>query len=590
MFFPYSASPPPLKGSSDETQAGAAADGSTEPSPLSAVLETRRGGEPAPEVLSAQSTVQQPSVPSQTLPSARGVDDLQRSRPGCLLTGIAAAVGALAGAAVAGLILVVVLSNDDAPSTAEATAMQPASVPDDAVDTDDDFDEASLQPAQQSVSSALQGNDEGAAVGESAPAESTGDTDFWSQVLANANLFGSSASDDSPTAGDSSSSGDETIDLDPNVLAETWARMLAGASDQPGAPLGSRIEGINVKAVLEEVQESVVIVKIATDDGGEGGGSGFVVSSRGHIVTNAHVVEDADTVDVRLFGGELLSAEVIASDSTRDLAVLKIDRDGLPAVRLGSTDGVEVGDEVIAIGNALDIIGEPTVTAGIVSGLDRYIEFPDGKRLVKLIQTDAAINPGNSGGPLVNAAGEVIGVNTAIQASSSTLRGIAEGIGYAISIDHARPIIDQLLEGVVQAKAYLGVRIISVEDFIASNRVPEEPDDPDANLGDRGPETVEPGPDPDDDLADVDVAPEVTYGALVVGIDAGEAADQAGIEPGDVIIEFDGVEIRTSEDLVVEILARLPGSRVELGVIGGDGRLRSVELILGSFVPDDTAG
>ncbi len=497
----------------------------------------------------------------------------------------------------AGLILLVVLGNDDTPRIVEATAPQPASMLVDAVGPDastdisnaDDFDAASLQPAQQSVASALRDNDEGAGAASSAPEGSTGDADFWSQVLANVDLFASLTSDDSAAAGGSSATGDEAIDLDPNVLAETWARMLDGASNQPGAPLGSRIEGINVKAVLDEVQESVVIVKVATDDG-EGGGSGFVVSSRGHIVTNAHVVEDAVTVDVRLFGGELLSAEVIASDSTRDLAVLKVDREGLPAVRLGSTDGVEVGDEVIAIGNALDIIGEPTVTAGIVSGLDRYIEFPDGKRLVKLIQTDAAINPGNSGGPLVNAAGEVIGVNTAIQASSSTLRGIAEGIGYAISIDHARPIIDQLLEGVVQAKAYLGVRIISVEDFIASNRAPEEPDDPGGSLRDSGPETVEPGPDPDDELADVAVAAEVTYGALVVGVDAGEAADEAGIEPGDVIIEFDGAEIRTSEDLVVEILARLPGTRVELGVIGGDGRLRRVELELGSFVPDDTAG
>ena len=178
-------------------------------------------------------------------------------------------------------------------------------------------------------------------------------------------------------------------------------------------------------------------------------------------MTNAHVVEDAETVEVRLFGGELLPAEVTAVDPTRDLAILQVDRDGLPTVRLGSTDGVEVGDEVIAIGNALDIIGEPTVTSGIVSGLDRFIDLEDGTRLVRLIQTDAAINPGNSGGPLVNAAGEVIGVNTAIQANAMLSRGIVEGIGYAISIDHVRPIIDGMLEGVVQARAFLGVRITS---------------------------------------------------------------------------------------------------------------------------------
>ena len=147
-------------------------------------------------------------------------------------------------------------------------------------------------------------------------------------------------------------------------------------------------------------------------------------------------------------------------------------------MRLGSTDGVEVGDEVIAIGNALDIIGEPTVTSGIVSGLNRYIVFEDGKRLVRLIQTDAAINLGNSGGPLVNAAGEVIGVNTAIAGR------LAEGIGYAISIDHARPIIDLLLEGVVQAKAYLGVSIVSVEDWI-NRDVPPDADELGAGAGRR---------------------------------------------------------------------------------------------------------
>ena len=240
---------------------------------------------------------------------------------------------------------------------------------------------------------------------------------------------------------------------------------------------------------------------------------------------------------------------------------------------------------MIAIGNAFGIIGEPTVTSGIVSGLNRDITLSDNTRLVRLIQTDAAINPGNSGGPLVNAAGEVIGVNTAIRS------GFAEGIGYAISIDHARPIIDQLLEGVVQARAYLGVRITSVEDFIAANQAPDdESDDPGGELGDGGPETVEPGPEPDDPFAGIELLPEVTFGALVVGVDAGQAADRAGIEAGDVIVEFEGVEIRTSNDLVVEILARLPGDRVEMGVIGNDGKLRRVELELGSFIPDDTEG
>ena len=128
--------------------------------------------------------------------------------------------------------------------------------------------------------------------------------------------------------------------------------------------------------------------------------------------------------------GDLHKAELVQKDSTRDLAVLKVDGTGFAAARLGSSAEVEVGDEVLAIGNALGLGDTPTVTTGIVSALDRSLQLMAG-RLTKLIQTDAAINPGNSGGPLVNAYGEVIGVNTAIA-------GDAEGIGFAISIDHAR--------------------------------------------------------------------------------------------------------------------------------------------------------
>ena len=544
------------------------------------------------------------------------------SRPGCLLAAMAGAVGAMVGAVVAGLIVLIALSGSDdalvAPSPADggsATAVSDtgtgagdqagsgrsasadvsgsgrddAAVADAAVDdtadvtaddvSDDDAaadEQAQAAPAAEEVDTSGEGD--ASATQVLPPEGSTGDSDFWSQVLANSNLFGTPAPrDESGSAGDDGAQSDDgAVELDPNVFAETWAKMLAGQSDQPGSPLGSRIEGINVKAVLEAVQEAVVIVKVSDEDGPAGGGSGFIVTPQGRIVTNAHVVEDAARVDVRFYGGELLEADVVALDPTRDLAVLQVDRDGLPTVPLGSTDGVEVGDEVIAIGNAINIIGEPTVTSGIVSGLNRTIALSDGTRLVRLIQTDAAINPGNSGGPLVNAAGEVIGVNTAIAG------GYVEGIGYAISIDHARPVIEQLLEGVVQAKAFLGVSITSVEDWIARSEAPD--DDSDAPP----PETTEPGSD-DDDAADaVELPPKVTYGALVVYVQPGKAAEGAGIVAGEVIVSFDDMEIRTGTELVVEILARLPGDPVTLGVIGQDGRLRRVELNLGSFEPDES--
>lgn len=519
-----------------------------------------------PEPSAAVAESSQPDGPVPELPSVRRPTEragAPRSR-GCLLAGLAAVVGAMAGAIVAGLILVVVLSGDGGgPSGGDGVADAGVTA---STEDREAADALAAVPAEDRAPAD--------ASADVTPLEgSTGDADFWSQVLAESDLF----SGLTPGA-----SGASSADIDPDVLAAAWARMLTGESDQPGAPLGSRIEGINVKAVLAEVKESVVIVNAPTVANPLGGGSGFVVAADGHIVTNEHVVRDALSVEVRLFGGELVPAEVVASDPTRDLAVLKIDRSGLPAVRLGSTEGVEVGDEVIAIGNAFAIIGEPTVTAGIVSGLNRDIRFSEDHRLVRLIQTDAAINPGNSGGPLVNAAGEVIGVNTAIRG------GFAEGIGYAISIDHARPIIDQLLEGVVQAKAYLGVRIASVGELLASLEQAEaEEQDPLDELGDSRPETVEPGSDTgEDELEGIDLPPEVTSGAYVVSVEAGQAAQRAGIVAGDIIVSFEGTPILTGEDLVLEILARVPGDRVQMGVIGNDGRLRTVAVELGEF-PDE---
>ena len=215
---------------------------------------------------------------------------------------------------------------------------------------------------------------------------------------------------------------------------------------------------LDVKAVLAAVAPSVVQIEIQTEDavfGGGGQGTGFIISPDGQVVTNAHVVENAVTIKVMLSDGTVKPAELVQKDPTRDLAVLKIQGDNLPSARLGNSAEVEVGDEVLAIGNALGLGDTPTVTTGIVSALDRQLQLA-GNRLTRLIQTDAAINPGNSGGPLVNANGEVIGVNTAIA-------GNAEGIGFAISIDHARPVIETLQTGEVPKRPLLGVNIIGVE-------------------------------------------------------------------------------------------------------------------------------
>ena len=444
-------------------------------------------------------------------------------RPGCLLAAITGAFGALAGAVVAGLILLVALSGDDSrPSDGDGAADAGTTAA-----STEDRDPAEVTPTE----------------------GSTGDADFWSQVLPESDLF-SGVTSGEPGA----SSGDEAVDLGPDVLANAWAQMLTGESDEPGAPLGSRIAGINVKAVLEEVRESVVIVKAPTEGNSVRAGSGFVVTLDGHIVTNEHVVRDAEKLQIRLFGGELVPAELVASDPTRDLAVLKIDRGGLRAVRLGSTEGVEVGDEVIAIGNAIGIVGEPTVTRGIVSGLDRALDV-DGGRLVGLIQTDAAINPGNSGGPLVNAAGEVIGVNTAIAS------GFVEGIGFAISTDGALSVIDAMLEGTVIRKALLGISMVPVE-AVRNSALDDER------------------------FAGISIPSDVEFGVAIVEVVIGSSAAEAGLQRGDIIVAFGSREIVAPQDLADAVLATLPGTRVELRVVSSAGSKRTVEVELGAV--DDT--
>ncbi|WP_419916683.1 S1C family serine protease [Candidatus Poriferisodalis sp.] len=463
-------------------------------------------------------------------------DEATSGRPGCLLVGIAGAVGALIGALTAGLLLVIVLAGDDSAPPVAA----------------------------------------GGGVGSQAPATSAGSGEAEEATAgAVATTAAAVGNVTAPVA-----SLDEALQNSPDVEGDSYlAQLLAGGVTGAGAPLGDRLAHINVKAVLEAVQEAVVIVDVTTLDGGEGGGSGFIVDADGLIVTNAHVVEDAGDIEVRFFGGERTRAEAIGVDTTRDLAVLQVEVGNLPTVPLGSSAGVEVGDEVIAIGNAIGIIGEPTVTAGIVSGLNRSIPLEDNKRLVRLIQTDAAINPGNSGGPLVNAAGEVIGINTAIAG------GFVEGIGYAVSIDHARPVIDQLLEGIVQARAFFGVSLVSVDTLVEWQESQGYPDLED--LGDAGPETVEPGQDTDDAPPDVQLPPGVTSGAVVVIVVEGEAADAAGIVVGDVIVAFNGVRIESSLDLVTEILALVPGDSAEVTLIGSDGSQRVIEVTLGSFPTDD---
>ena len=302
---------------------------------------------------------------------------------------------------------------------------------------------------------------------------------------------------------------------------------------------------LDVKAVLAAVAPSVVQIEIETEDAvfGGGAGTGFIISPDGQVVTNAHVVEDAVTIKVMLSDGTVKSAELVQKDPTRDLAVLKINGDNLPAARLGNSAEVEVGDEVLAIGNALGLGDTPTVTTGIVSALNRQLQLA-GNRLTHLIQTDAAINPGNSGGPLVNANGEVIGVNTAIA-------GNAEGIGFAISIDHARPVIETLQTGEVPKRPLLGVSIIDVGMLDETSR------------------------------GQYDIYEGVETGVVIVALVEDGAAHVAGLRIGEVVMKFDGVEIETVDDLVEAVRDSEIGRVVKVVVVSNDGSIRNVRVELG---------
>ncbi len=256
-------------------------------------------------------------------------------------------------------------------------------------------------------------------------------------------------------------------------------------------------------------------------------GTGFILSPDGFIVTNNHVIEGADEIVVKLKSGKEYKARLIGTDDKLDVALLKIKAKGLQTVRLGDSDRARVGDWVVAIGNPFGL--EQTVTAGIISAKGRVI---GAGPYDNFIQTDAAINPGNSGGPLFNTKGEVVGINTAIYSRS----GGNLGIGFAIPINLAKPVIEELRRTGHVTRARLGVYIAEVDK--ATQQA--------LKLKNR-------------------------KGALVRQVINGSAADKAGIKPGDVIVAVDGRPIEHMHDLPIRIARHKPGDRVSIGLIR-DGR------------------
>ena len=296
-------------------------------------------------------------------------------------------------------------------------------------------------------------------------------------------------------------------------------------------------ETLDIAAVIAKAEPSVVTISVDLGGRASGAGTGVILTADGEILTNAHVVDGASTVRVTLAGeSQSRSARVLGSDSGADLALLKIDgASNLPAAELGRSSALQVGDDVVAIGNALGLRGNPTVTRGIVSGLNRSLDTSDGT-LTGLVQTDASISSGNSGGPLVNAAGQVVGINTAVAASSGQTS--AENVGFAIAIDRALPVIERLRGNTTASTstAVLGVRI----------------------------------GDPTDG----------SRGALVASVDAGSAAANAGIAAGDLIVAVDGTAIDGAPALTAAIKAHAPGDEVAIEVVR-DGSEQTLTVRLG---------
>lgn len=327
-------------------------------------------------------------------------------------------------------------------------------------------------------------------------------------------------------------------------------RAAPPSLEQPPVSIEPELEDADpAVAVARKVQPSVVNIRIEKVVPGffemqrvRGVGSGVVYGSDGYIITNHHVVEDADEIWVTLGGEPDVKGRVIGRDPETDIAVVKVDRTDLPEAELGSAKDLQVGELVVAIGSPYGF--EHTVTTGVVSALHRNVttQGSQGEMITftDLIQTDAAINPGNSGGALCNAQGQIIGINTLIYSET----GGYQGIGFAIPIDLAKDVVDELIKTGRVSHPYIGV------------------------LG----QTV-----------DRDIAREyklsVDEGALIVRVVEGTPAFEAGVREGDIVVAFDGESIKSMDEFIAAIRSKKVGDRVKLTYVH-EGKRVSVELTL----------
>nr|WP_092073344.1 trypsin-like peptidase domain-containing protein [Dendrosporobacter quercicolus]NSL48897.1 trypsin-like peptidase domain-containing protein [Dendrosporobacter quercicolus DSM 1736]SDM49568.1 serine protease Do [Dendrosporobacter quercicolus] len=326
----------------------------------------------------------------------------------------------------------------------------------------------------------------------------------------------------------------KNVSFIPNLQQPAQADSLSDARNTPvvraAQTVSPAVVGITNKAYARDYFNRKVLVE-------QGTGSGVIFDVNGYIVTNYHVVENSQELVVSLADGRTFPGKVLGSDPATDLAVVKVEASDLPVAVLGDSNGLMVGEPAIAIGNPLGLEFQGSVTAGVISALNRSLEI--GERKFQLIQTDAAINPGNSGGALVNADGVVIGINSA----KISVAGV-EGIGFSIPINTARPIIQSIIEKGRVIRAYLGVGILDK-----------------ASAAQYGYEL------------------RIDRGVYVAQVAQGGPAAKAGIREGDIIYKVAGIETNSVADLRAAVDAQSIGANAEV-VIGRSGKTQTVNVLL----------
>ena len=330
-------------------------------------------------------------------------------------------------------------------------------------------------------------------------------------------------------------------------IDELQKQIGTGSSGSPAASLPADGSTMSPRQLYANSVNSVVAISTTVQATGFYGttegtssGSGFILTEDGYVITNYHVVEDAVRIEVITHDGSEYAAQLVGSDSSNDLAVLKVEATGLSAATLGSSTDLVIGDMVVAIGNPLGELAS-TQTVGYVSGIDREVST-GGLTTINMIQTDAAINPGNSGGPLFNARGEVIGITTAKYSGTTGSGASIEGIGFAIPIDDVAPLIADLIDYGYVTGAYMGVTVTNTDEAAA------------AQFG-------------------------LPTGAYIDSVEPGGAADRAGIQPKDIVIGLGDYEVRNVTDLTRALRNFKAGDTTTVTLLRG-GREMSLEITL----------